>query len=39
MHQEYYKTECMKGIEAHARNLENFESLRKVSMAASIVDG
>lgn len=39
MIQEYYKSERMKELEAHARKLERFHEIRRVSMAANIVDG
>jgi hypothetical protein len=39
MIQEYYKSERMKEQEAHARKLEHFHEIRRVSMAANIVDG
>lgn len=39
MIQEYYKSEQMKELEAHARKLEQFHEIRRVSMAANIVDG
>lgn len=39
MIQEYYKTDFMKEAEAHARSLKNFHQIRRVSMAANIVDG
>jgi len=39
MIQEYYKSEQMIEIEAHARSLDCFHLIRRVSMAANIVDG
>ena len=39
MIQEYYKSDRMKELEAHARKLERFHEIRRVSMAANIVDG
>lgn len=38
-HQEYYKTEFMLELEEHAKALPNFHDIRRVSMAANIVDG
>lgn len=38
-HQEYFKTERMKEAEIHAKSLNNFQEIRRVSMAANIVDG
>jgi hypothetical protein len=37
--QDYYKSERMIELEAHARKLECFHEIRRVSMAANIVDG
>lgn len=39
MNQQYLKTERMQEAEAHARSLEQFNDIRRVSMAANIVDG
>lgn len=39
MHQEYKKTEKMIELENYARSLDEFIEIRRVSMAANIVDG
>lgn len=39
MIQEYFKTERMKEAEIHAKSLGSFHLIRRVSMAANIVDG
>lgn len=39
MNQSYYKTKRMEEHEAYARSLTNFNLIRRVSMAANIVDG
>lgn len=38
-HQDYFKSDHMIQLEAHAKSLENFNEIRRVSMAANIVDG
>lgn len=39
MHQSYYKTERMQETETYAKSLPQFNDIRRVSMAANIVDG
>lgn len=38
-HQEYHKTEFMLKLENYAKTLPSFNEIRRVSMAANIVDG